>query len=68
MLHKIDVPTGIFFADPGSVYQPKTAHYLAENIPASTKVVIFDGCTHLFGMEKPDLYLKEVRAFMAEDL
>jgi len=68
MLHKFDVPTGIFFADPGSVYQPKTAYYLAEKIPAKTKVVIFDGCTHLFGLEKPDLFVKEVRAFMAEDI
>mgnify|MGYP000147402538 FL=1 len=68
MLHKIDVPTGIFFADPGSVYQPKTAYYLEEKIPAKTKVVIFAGCTHLFGLEKPDLFLKEVRAFMAEDM
>ena len=66
ILHKIDVPTGIFFADPGSVYQPKTAHYLAEKIPAETKVVIFEGCTHLFGLEKPDLFLQEVRAFIAE--
>lgn len=68
MLHKIDIPTGIFFADPGSVYQPRTAYYLAENIPAKTKVVIFHGCTHLFGLERPDLYVKEVRAFMAEDI
>lgn len=68
MLHKFDVPTGIFFADPGSVYQPKTAYYLAKNIPAKTKVVIFEGCTHLFGLEKPDLFLKEVRAFLAEKL
>lgn len=68
ILHKIDVPTGIFFADPGSVYQPKTAYYLAEKIPAKTKVVIFEGCTHLFGLEKPDLFLKEVRTFMAEEI
>ena len=68
MLHKINVPTGIFFADPGSVYQPKTAYYLAEKIPAKTKVVIFKGCTHLFGIERPDLFLKEVREFLGEDM
>ena len=68
MLKKIDIPTGIFFADPGTIYQPKTAYYLAEEITGKTKVVIFKDATHLFGLEKPDLFLKEVREFLAEEI
>jgi pimeloyl-ACP methyl ester carboxylesterase len=63
MLHKIDIPTGIFFGDPGSVYQPKTAYYIAEHIKGEAKVVIFKGGTHLFGYEQPEKFIKEVRAF-----
>lgn len=67
MLHKFDKPTGLFFGDPGSVYQPKTAYYLAEKIPAKTKVVLFKGCSHMFAIEKPELFAQEVRTFWEED-
>jgi pimeloyl-ACP methyl ester carboxylesterase len=66
MLHKIDIPTGIFFGDPGSVYQPKTARYIADHITGPSKVVLFKGGTHLFGWEQPDKFLKETREFLAE--
>jgi pimeloyl-ACP methyl ester carboxylesterase len=32
MLNKITVPTGILYADPGSIYDVRTAMYLKENI------------------------------------
>lgn len=32
MLNKINVPTGILYADPGSIYDVRTAMYLKENI------------------------------------
>ena len=33
MLSKITVPTGVFYAEPGSIYDVKTAEYLITNIP-----------------------------------
>lgn len=63
MLHKINIPTGIFFGDPGSIYQPKTAYYLAEHITGESKVVLFEGGSHLFGFEQPEKFLNEVRDF-----
>jgi pimeloyl-ACP methyl ester carboxylesterase len=66
MLRKIDIPTGIFFGDPGSVYQPKTARYLADHITGPAKIVLFKGGTHLFGFEQPEKFLKEVRDFFTD--
>jgi pimeloyl-ACP methyl ester carboxylesterase len=66
MLHKIDIPTGVFFGDPGSIYQPRTAYYIAEHIKGESKVVLFKGGTHLFGFEQPEKFIEEVRAFFFE--
>jgi len=63
MLHKINIPTGIFFGDPGSIYQPKTAYYIADHIAGEPKVVLFKNGTHMFGFEQPEKFLKEVRDF-----
>jgi pimeloyl-ACP methyl ester carboxylesterase len=63
MLHKIDIPCGIFFGDPGSVYQPKTAQYIADHITGEAKVVLFSPGTHMFGIEHPQKFLKEIRDF-----
>ena len=35
LLKDIDIPTGIFYAEPGSIYDIKTAKYLKENIKNS---------------------------------
>lgn len=42
LLAKIDVPTGILYADPGSIYDVKTAKYLGDNIKLSKLYPIKD--------------------------
>ena len=64
MLSKFDIPTALFFGDPGSIYQPKTAYYLAERMSGPTKVVLFENASHLFGMEYPEKLIQETRAFL----
>ena len=66
MLHKFDIPTGIFFGDPGSIYQPKTAHYIASQMSGPTKVVLFENATHLFGIEYPEKFIQETQTFFDE--
>ena len=66
MLYKFDVPTAIFFGDPGSIYQPKTAHYIAGKMSGPTKVVLFENATHLFGIEYPEKFILETRIFLEE--
>ena len=62
-LGKIDVPTGLFFASPGSLYDPRTAHWMKDRIP-DAYVYIFDGCTHLACGEKPAEFISSILDFV----
>lgn len=52
VLPKIDVPTTIMYAVPGSGYCPATAEYMAEQIPNARLMPMFD-CTHMAAAESP---------------
>ena len=58
-LKRIDVPTGLFFADPGSLYSPKIAEWIAERVPDTT-IYLFHGCTHLASGEKPLEFIEAI--------
>ena len=64
-LARIDVPTGLFFADPGSLYRPEIAYWIAERVPEPT-VHIFRGCTHLASGEKPLEFIQAIVDFAAD--
>lgn len=61
-LKRIDVPTGLFFADPGSLYSPKIAEWIAERVPDTT-IYLFHGCTHLASGEKPLEFIEAIADF-----
>lgn len=52
VLPRIDVPTYILYAVPGSAYCPETAEYMAEQIPNAKLMPMFD-CTHMAAAESP---------------
>ena len=62
-LARIDVPTALFFASPGSLYRPETASWMAARIPNAT-IRIFDGCTHLASGEKPLEFVSTIVDFV----
>ena len=62
VLKKIDVPTAIIYANPGSGYQPATAEFMASQIPDAI-LCPADGCTHMLAAEKNDLYKKYITDF-----
>ena len=62
-LARIDVPTALFFASPGSLYRPETASWMAARIPNAT-IRIFDGCTHLASGEKPLEFVSAIVDFV----
>lgn len=52
VLPKIDVPTTIMYAVPGSGYTPATAEYMKAQIPNAILMPMFD-CTHMAAAESP---------------
>lgn len=52
VLPKIDVPTTILYAVPGSGYCPATAEYMAKQIPNARLMPMYD-CTHMAAAESP---------------
>lgn len=52
VLSKIDVPTIILYANPGSGYCPATAEYMESQIPGAVRIPIY-GCTHMAAAESP---------------
>jgi pimeloyl-ACP methyl ester carboxylesterase len=53
VLPKIDVPTLIMYADPGSGYYPAIAEYMQTQIPDAVMMPIY-GCTHMAAAESPN--------------
>lgn len=63
VLKQIDVPTGLFFAHPGSLYNPELADWMAQRIP-DTSIHIFHDCTHLASGEKPLEFIQAIVDFV----
>lgn len=64
-LDRIDVPTALFYANPGSLYRPEIAFWIAERISNSV-IHIFDGCTHLASGEKPLEFVSAIVDFVGK--
>lgn len=61
-LGKIDVPTALLYADPGSIYDPHTAYWMATKIQ-DVKLYPFEGCTHMANAEKPEAFIEAIVDF-----
>jgi pimeloyl-ACP methyl ester carboxylesterase len=46
-LARLDVDTAIFYADPGSLFLPETAEYMAGRVPGGAALVPFTGASHI---------------------
>ncbi|GHU85189.1 hypothetical protein FACS189473_3960 [Spirochaetia bacterium] len=63
VLPKIDVPTALIHARPGSIYAPEAAAYMAERIPNAV-LYPFEDCTHMLRSEKPQQFIQTIDEFM----
>ena len=61
-LEYIDVPAALFYANPGSLYRPEIATWIAQRVPNAT-VHIFEDCTHLASGEKPMEFISAIIDF-----
>lgn len=62
-IKKIDIPTGLFFAHPGSLINPETVEYLESHIK-DTYTHIFEESTHSFVNCKPKKFMNELKIFL----
>jgi len=62
ILKNITVPAAIIYADPGSLYDPRAAKYMAENIP-DAKLYPYMGCTHMAKNEKEEQFVSDIKEF-----
>ena len=63
VLPKITCPAGIFHADLLPVCSAESGEYYRSRIPAPTKVVLFEGCSHSLIVEAPERFAKELLEF-----
>lgn len=61
-LGKIDVPTLVLHADPGSLYRVETAEYIAAQIPGARRIALADA-THVFPAKRSDEFVAAVAEF-----
>lgn len=62
VLPKIDVPTALLYADPGSGYCPATAEYIGTQVP-NIQLFPMYGCTHMAASESPSQWRGTVAKF-----
>lgn len=62
VLPKIDVPTALLYADPGSGYCPATAEYIGSQVP-DIRLFPMYGCTHMAASESPNQWRGTVAKF-----
>lgn len=67
MLKDITVPTGIFHAVPGSIYDIQTAKYLEANIPGSKRYPIENAVHTSLIMASAGEFFKQIFAFLADN-
>jgi len=63
-LHRIGVPTLVITGDADLLIPPGNSRVLAENIPGA-KLVMVPGGSHGFNFETPEIFNREVLAFLA---
>ena len=61
-LGKIDVPTLVLHADPGSLYRVETGEYIAAQIPGARRIALPDA-THVFPAKRSDEFVAAVADF-----
>ncbi|MDE5910132.1 MAG: alpha/beta hydrolase [Lachnospiraceae bacterium] len=64
MLPKIEVPTAVFYGDPGDKYSPVTAYYLQKTISGQVDMVPFYDCGHDLMFQEPEKFAAEVKKFL----
>jgi pimeloyl-ACP methyl ester carboxylesterase len=57
-------PTAIFFADPGSLFLPETASYMAERIPNGAVLVPFKSASHILILRPAIRFARELLCFI----
>ena len=62
-LDYIDVPVALFFAEPGSLYSPEIATWIAQRVP-NAYIHIFKDCTHMASGEKPVEFMEAIVDFV----
>ena len=62
-IKKIKVPTGLFFASPGSLVNPEVVRYLEKNIE-NTYTCIFENSSHGFVNNKPRYFKMELENYL----
>ncbi|WAW14241.1 alpha/beta fold hydrolase [Peptostreptococcus equinus] len=65
ILKKIDIPTVLFFASPGSMMTPDTVEYLEEKIE-NTRTYIFENSTHSFVVNKGRTFSKKLEEYLSK--
>ena len=63
VLPKITCPTGIFYADLLPVCSAEVGEYYRREIPAATRIVKFEGCSHSLIVEDPERFARELLDF-----
>ena len=66
VLPHITVPTGYFYATPGSLYKPELKDYYEKMIPGAVTSVPFESNDHAFFEKMPEQFSEELIRFMRE--
>lgn len=67
MLGNISVPAVIMYGEASTLYSKGTAEYMYSKIPKS-KLICFEGCSHLLVLDNPDKFNKVVEDFVENGL
>ncbi len=65
-LKTIKVPTAFFYADPGSLFSPDTAHYMQSQVLYDSITVSFKNASHALLFSHGEQFAKELIIFMKE--
>jgi pimeloyl-ACP methyl ester carboxylesterase len=63
ILPRIDVPTAVFYPNPGSIYVPEAMEYVADHVSGPVRKVEFKPATHLFLVEHKERGIAELVDF-----
>ncbi|MFB7138818.1 alpha/beta fold hydrolase [Gottfriedia sp. NPDC056225] len=63
-LNKIKVPSAFFYADPGSLFSPKTAHYMKDTIGEKAIAVPFMNASHALLFSHGKQFANELKSFL----
>ncbi|MDR0596219.1 MAG: alpha/beta hydrolase, partial [Clostridiales Family XIII bacterium] len=67
-LSMIAADTAIFYADPGSLFPPGAAKYMAEKIPNGARLVPFHGSPHTRVLRPASRFVRELLSFIGGDV